>query len=73
MGAPVNRDSSEIVMAKVIEFYVPQNFRNPFLRPLSPNPVRLSSFVRRQRSRSRLDRPAGSLGGCWQLRSLILL
>jgi hypothetical protein len=39
----------EIVMAKVIEFYIPTNFRKPS-ELLSHNPVGSSSFTRRQRN-----------------------
>ena len=59
----------ERVMAKVIEFYVPKNFRNVFVRAGQPNRERLSSFLRRQRSQTRLDPLAGSSGGSWQRRS----
>jgi hypothetical protein len=52
----------ERVMAKVVEFYVPKNFRNAFVRAGQRNRERLSSFLRRQRSQSRLDQPAGSSG-----------
>ena len=37
-------------MAKVIELYVPKNFRNAFVPAGQPNRERLSSFLRRQRS-----------------------
>jgi hypothetical protein len=64
----------ERVMAKVIEFYVPKNFRNEFVCvPVSPNRERLSSFLRRLRSQSRLDQLVGSSGGSWQRRSRTML
>jgi hypothetical protein len=31
-------------MPKVIEFYVPKSFRNPFARPAEPQPGRLIEF-----------------------------
>jgi hypothetical protein len=34
----------EIVMAKVIEFYVPKTFRNPFVRTAQPQPGKLIEF-----------------------------
>jgi hypothetical protein len=63
----------ERVMAKVIEFYVPKNFRNAFVPAGQPNRERLSSFLRRQRGRSRLDLLAGPPGGSWQRRSRTIL
>jgi hypothetical protein len=63
----------ERVMAKVIEFYVPKNFRNAFVPAGQPNRELLSSFLRRQRGRSRLDLLAGSPGGSWQRRSRTIL
>jgi hypothetical protein len=65
MGAPVNRDSSEIVMAKVIEFYVPRNFRNPFLRAAQPQPGKVIEF-RSEAKKSVPTRPAGGVLG-WLL------
>jgi hypothetical protein len=31
-------------MAKVIEFYVPKNFRNPFVRAAEPPPAKVIEF-----------------------------
>jgi len=59
-------------MATVIEFYVPQNLRMRSCVPVSPNRERLSSFLCRQTSQSRLDQLAGSSGGSWQRRRTIL-
>jgi hypothetical protein len=62
------------VMAKVIEFYVPKNFRNAFVRAVQPQPgTVISSFLRRQRSQSRLDQLVGSSGGSWQRQSRTML
>jgi len=50
----------EIVMAKVIEFYVPKNFRNSFARAAQPQPGRVIEFFS-QAKKSVPVRPA--LGG----------
>ena len=34
----------EVVMAKVIQFYVPKNFRIPFVRRAKPQPGKLFEF-----------------------------
>jgi hypothetical protein len=33
-----------MVKAKVIEFYIPKSFRNPFVRPAEPQPGKLIDF-----------------------------
>ena len=60
-------------MAKVIEFYVPKNFWNAFVRAGQLQLERLSSFLHRQRSQFRLDQLAGSSCGSWQRRSRTML
>ena len=44
-------------MAKVIEFYVPKNFRNPFVRPARPRLGKLIE-LRSQAKKSVQTRPA---------------
>jgi hypothetical protein len=55
----------EIVMAKVIEFYVPRNFRNPFVRAAQPQPGKVIEFCS-QAKKSVPTRPAGGVLG-WLL------
>jgi hypothetical protein len=47
-------------MAKVIEFYVPKNFRNPFVRAAQPQPGKLIEFCS-QAQKSVRTRPAGGV------------
>ena len=47
-------------MAKVIEFYVPKNFRNAFVRPAQPQPGKLVEFCS-QAKKSVPTRPAGGV------------
>jgi hypothetical protein len=47
-------------MANVIEFYVPKNFRNPFVRPAQPQPEKLIEF-RAEAKKSIPTRPAGEV------------
>jgi len=48
----------EIVMAKVIEFYLPENFRAPFLRAAQPQPGKVIEFGS-EAKKSVPSRPAG--------------
>lgn len=52
-------------MAKVIEFYVPKNFRNRFVRPVQPQPGEVIEFCS-QAKKSVPTRPAGKVLG-WLL------
>ena len=52
-------------MAKVIEFYVPKNFRNPFVRAAQPQPGKVIEFSS-QAKKSVPTRPAGEVLG-WLL------
>jgi hypothetical protein len=47
-------------MAKVIEFYVPKKFRNPFVRRAKPQPGKLVEF-RSQAKTSVPNRPASGV------------
>jgi len=47
-------------MAKVIEFYVPKNFRNAFVRAAQPQPGKLIEFCS-QAKKSVPTRPAGGV------------
>jgi hypothetical protein len=47
-------------MAKVIEFYTPKTFRNPFVRPAQPQPGKLIEFSS-QAKKSAPTRPAGGV------------
>jgi hypothetical protein len=67
-ASPAVHTIKESVMAKVIEF-----FRMRSCVPVSPNRERLSSFLRRQGSQSRLDQLAGCSVGSWQRRSRTML
>jgi len=49
-------------MAKVIEFYVPKNFRNPFVRAAQPQPGKVIEFSS-QAKKSVPTRPAGEVLG----------
>ena len=55
----------EIVMAKVIEFFVPKNFRNPFVRAAQPQSGKVIEFCS-QAKKSVPTRPAGGVLG-WLL------
>jgi len=55
----------EMVMAKVIEFFVPKNFRNPFARAAQPRPGKIIEFCS-QAKKSVPTRPAGGVLG-WLL------
>src|SRR5260370_38667163 len=55
----------ETVMAKVIEFYIPKSFRNPFVRPAQLQPGKLIDFSS-QAKKSLPTRPAGEVLG-WLL------
>ena len=55
----------EMVMAKVIEFFVPKNFRNPFVRASQPRPGKVIEFCS-QAKKSVPTRPAGGVLG-WLL------
>jgi hypothetical protein len=46
-------------MAKVIEFYIPKSFRNPFVRPPDPQPGKLLEFS----SQPKKSLPTRSAGG----------
>jgi hypothetical protein len=46
-------------MAKVIEFYVPKNFRNPFARAAQPQPGKVIEFC----SEAKESVPARTGGG----------
>jgi hypothetical protein len=46
-------------MAKVIEFYVPKNFRNAFVRAAQPQPGKLIEFC----SRAKMLVPTRPAGG----------
>jgi hypothetical protein len=48
----------EIVMAKVIEFYLPEKFRAPFLRGAQPQPGKVIEFGS-EAKKSVSRRPAG--------------
>jgi len=63
----------ERVMAKVIEFYVPKNFRNAFVRAGQPQPGTVIEFSSQAKKQSRLDQLAGHSGGSWQRRSRTML
>lgn len=52
-------------MAKVIAFYVPKNFRNPFVRSAQPQPGKLIEFCS-EAKKSNPTRPAGGVLG-WLL------
>lgn len=52
-------------MAKVIEFYVPKNFRNPFARPTQLQPGKVIEFCS-EAKKSVPTRPAGKVLG-WLL------
>ena len=52
-------------MAKVIEFYVPKNFRNPFVRATQPQPGKLIEFCS-EAKKSVPPRAAGGVPG-WLL------
>jgi hypothetical protein len=47
-------------MAKVIEFYIPNSFRNPFVRPAQLQPRKLIEFSS-QAKKSVPTRPAGGV------------
>jgi hypothetical protein len=47
-------------MAKVIEFYIPKSFRNPFVRPAQLQPGKLIEFSS-QAKKSVPTRPAGGV------------
>jgi hypothetical protein len=47
-------------MAKVIEFYVPKNFRNSFVRATQPQPGKVVEFCS-QAKKSVPTRPAGEV------------
>jgi hypothetical protein len=47
-------------MAKVIEFYVPKNFRNAFVRPAQPQPGKLIEFCSQAKKSVRTP-PAGGV------------
>jgi hypothetical protein len=49
-----------MVMAKVIEFYIPKSFRTPFVRPAQLQPGKLIEFSS-QATKSVLTRPAGGV------------
>ena len=49
-------------MAKVIELYVPKNFRNPFVRPAQPQPGKVIEFCS-EATKSVPTRPAGKVLG----------
>jgi hypothetical protein len=49
-------------MAKVIEFYVPKNFRNAFVRAAQPQPGKLIEFCSRAKT-SVSTRPVGGVLG----------
>ncbi len=55
----------EMVMAKVIEFYIPKSFRNPFVRAAQLQPGKLIDFSS-QAKKSLPTRPAGEVLG-WLL------
>jgi hypothetical protein len=50
----------EMVMAKVIEFYIPKSFRNPFVRPAQLQPGKLIDFSS-QTKKSAPTRPGGGV------------
>jgi hypothetical protein len=50
----------EMVMAKVIKFYIPKSFRNPFVRPAQLQPGKLIDFSS-QAKKSLLTRPADAV------------
>jgi hypothetical protein len=52
-------------MAKVIEFYVPRNFRNPFVHPAQPQSGKIIEFCSKAK-KSVPARPAGEVLG-WLL------
>jgi hypothetical protein len=54
-----------MVMAKMIEFYRPKTFRNPFVRPAQPQPGKLIEFSL-QAKKPVPTRPAGEVLG-WLL------
>jgi hypothetical protein len=47
-------------MVKVIEFYIPKSFRNPFVRPAQPQPGKLIEFSS-QAKKSAPTRPGGGV------------
>jgi len=49
--APKFNRLQEIVMAKVIAFYIPKNFRNPLRTVAQPNSEESSSFAHRRSDR----------------------
>jgi len=49
-AGPQKDEIKEMVMAKVIEFYLPTRFQRPFKERPKCDPQRLSSFVRRGNS-----------------------
>ena len=55
----------EMVMAKVIEFCIPKEFRNPFVRPAQLQPGKLIEFSSSAK-KSVPTRPAGGVLG-WLL------
>jgi hypothetical protein len=57
--------NKEIVMAKVIEFYVPKNSRNPFVRATQPKNGKVIEFCSKAK-KPVPSRPAGEVLG-WVL------
>jgi hypothetical protein len=61
-------------MAKVIEFYVPKNFRNAFVLAAQPQPGKIIEFCSQaKKSVPTRHRLAGSLRGSWKQRSPTVL
>jgi hypothetical protein len=61
VGSPPQRfKNKEIVMAKVIEFYVPENFRYPVERTPEPQPGKVIEF-RSEANKSVPTQPAGGV------------
>jgi hypothetical protein len=52
-------------MAKVIEFYIPKSFRNPFVRPAKPQPGKVIEFCLQAKT-SVPTRPAGGVLAFWR-------
>jgi hypothetical protein len=50
-------------MAKVIEFYVPKNFRNTFVRAARPQPGKLIEFPSQANSKAKKSVPTRPAGG----------
>ncbi len=53
-------------MAQVIEFYVPKNFWNPFVRAAQPQPGKVMEFCSETKKSVPTQPAGGILGWRWQ-------